>query len=97
MPSHKYRVTLEPLNDSGESVESPVTFEVENHDDIIKIVNMLKTREDIGFDEQTTLEFTVGLKLFSEVMMKHRKHWLFEPLKDSFKSFMMGLKKGIRE
>lgn len=95
MPSYKYRITVAPLAEGEEPVKAPVTFDVENHDDILKIAEMLKAREDIGFDERTTLEFTVGLKLFSEVMMRNRKHRLFEPLRDSFKQFMMGLKKGV--
>ncbi|WP_347254127.1 DUF3861 domain-containing protein [Leminorella grimontii] len=94
MPSYKYRITVEPLAEGEEAVKAPVAFEVENHDDILKIVETLKGRKDIGFDERTTLEFIVGLKLFSEVMMRNRKHWLFEPLRDGFKSFMLRLKKG---
>lgn len=96
MPGHRFRITVEALTDrKGEPVDQPeLVFEVENHDDILAIVERIQGREDLNFGEQNSAAFAVGLKLFSEVMMEHRKHPLFEPLRDSFKQFMIGLKKG---
>ncbi|MGL5385439.1 MAG: DUF3861 domain-containing protein [Serratia sp. (in: enterobacteria)] len=96
MPGHRFRITVEALTDrKGEPVDKPeLVFEVENHDDILEIVERIQGREDLNFGEQNSAAFAVGLKLFSEVMMEHRKHPLFAPLRDSFKAFMIGLKKG---
>ncbi len=96
MPGYRYRITVEPLNDKkGEPLNAePLSFEVENHDEILSIVNRITARDDLGFDEQKSAAFAVGLKLFSEVMMEHRKDPLFAPLRDPFREFMMTLKKG---
>ena len=96
MPGHRFRITVEALTDrKGEPVDKPeLVFEVENHDDILASVERIQGREDLNFGEQNSAAFAVGLKLFSEVMIENRKHPLFEPLRDSFKEFMIGLKKG---
>lgn len=96
MSGYSYRITVEPLNDKkGQPLNmQPVSFEVENHDEIISIIAAIKARSDLGFDENTATSFAVGLKLFSEVMLENRKHPLFEPLSGPFRDFMMLLKKG---
>ena len=96
MPGHRFRITVEALSDrQGEPVEkTPLSFEVENHDDILGIVERIKAREDLNFGENNSAAFAVGLKLFSEVMIENRKHPVFAPLREAFKGFMVGLKKG---
>ncbi|MDT3251608.1 DUF3861 domain-containing protein [Serratia sp. root2] len=96
MPGHRFRITVEALNDrKGDPVDkAPLSFEVENHDDILGIVERIKAREDLNFGEDKSAAFAVGLKLFSEVMIENRKHPVFAPLREAFKEFMMGLKKG---
>lgn len=100
MPGYRYRITLEPLTDKhGDPLEAEtLVFEAENHDEILGIVKRLQAREDLGFGEEKTAAFAVGLKLFSETMMENRKHPLFDPLRTAFKDFMMLLKTGkVRE
>lgn len=96
MPGYRYRITVEPLTDSkGEPVDkAPVTFDVENHDEILGIIERLQAREDLNFGKDKTAAFAVGLKLFSETMMENRKHPLFAPLRTAFMEFMTLLKKG---
>ncbi|CNI70341.1 DUF3861 domain-containing protein [Yersinia mollaretii] len=96
MPGYRYRITVEPLTDrKGEPVDkAPVTFEVENHDEILGIIERLQAREDLNFGKDKTAAFAVGLKLFSETMMENRKHPLFAPLRTAFMEFMTLLKKG---
>lgn len=48
----------------------------------------------MAFGQEKSAAFAVGLKLFSEVMIENRKHPVFAPLRDAFKAFMVGLKKG---
>lgn len=95
MPGYRYRITIEPLTDrKGEAIDkAPVTFEAENHDDILGIIERLQVREDLGFGKEKTAAFALGLKLFSETMMENRKHPVFAPLRTAFMDFMTNLKK----
>lgn len=93
MKQHRYRVTVEHLADaSGQpsKYETPLQFEVGNHDDIFVIVEKMRQRDD--FDSETLVAFAVGLKLFSEVMVENRRHVLFEDLYPHFAAFMKKLK-----
>lgn len=95
MAQHRYRVTLEHLADTqGESLPpgKSLQFEVENHDDIFSIVERLRGRGD--FSEDTATAFGVGLKLFSEVMLKDRQNPLFQSFEPHFMQFMKALKQG---
>ncbi|CNK97817.1 DUF3861 domain-containing protein [Yersinia aleksiciae] len=96
MPGYRYRITVEPLTDrKGEPMDkASVTFEVENHDEILGIIDRLQAREDLDFGKDKTAAFAVGLKLFSETMMENRKHPLFAPMRTAFMEFMTLLKKG---
>lgn len=88
---HKYQITIQPLDEGGvASAASPLTFTVSNHDELLDIVAKTRTKSVVPEDEAT--EFAIGLKLFSEVMMRHRKTELFEPLWPHFGEFMKRLK-----
>jgi hypothetical protein len=88
MKQHLYRVTLEHLADvKGEpSTHQPLQFEVGNHDDIIAIVERLRSRGD--FNEDTAAALGVGLKLFGEVMLENRENPLFASLRPAFSKFI---------
>ncbi|EKN4134035.1 DUF3861 domain-containing protein [Yersinia enterocolitica] len=96
MSGYRYRITIEPLTDrKGEPLDKePVTFEAENHDEILGIIERLQAREDLDFGKEKTAAFALGLKLFSETMMENRKHPVFAPLRTAFMDFMTNLKKG---
>lgn len=96
MAGYRFEVKVSALSDrSGTPVEAqPLQFETENHDNILAIVERLQQRTDLGFGPDETAAFAVGLKLFSEVMLKHRQHPLFEPLREAFPAFMQNLKRG---
>ncbi len=70
-------------------------FYTGNHDDIFQIVERLKRAE--FFDDQTTKSFAVGLKLFSEVMLEHKDHPLFEEFLPQFGQFMKNLKQHVKK
>ena len=93
MKSHRYRITVEHLEDAeGQPVQAaPLIFETRNHDALFSIVARL--REKSLFEGDEGVSFAIGLKLFSEVMLKHKSHPLFEPLQPHFGTFMKGLKK----
>ena len=80
----KYKITVEEV-----SGENTLTFEADSHENILKIVEKLKTHPDFGDDAAA---FGVGLKLFTGVMMKQKSNPLFKNLMPAFKDFMQELK-----
>ena len=95
MKQHRYRITVEHLADAqGEpsSHTAPLQFEVGTHDDILALVE--RSRQAGHFDPATATAFTVGLKLFGEVMLENRSHPLFAEFAPHFGQFMKQLKKG---
>jgi hypothetical protein len=92
--ANRYRVTIEPLAlASGLAVShGPLQLEVENHDEILGIVGRLQEKNPFN-DTHQAAAFAIGLKLFSEVMLKNRSHPWFEELLPAFRVFMEKLKK----
>ncbi|EIJ67710.1 DUF3861 domain-containing protein [Pasteurella bettyae] len=87
MKAHQYRITLEHLEDQqGNSMNQKIQFIADNHDDIFKIIEMSKQRD--GFTSEMAEQFTLGLKLMSEVMMIHRDHPLFREIRPHFVEIM---------
>jgi len=90
--NNKYSINLKELALKDESVaEKNLEFEFENHDNIFNIIDILKAK-NLFDNNNESVEFTVGLKLFSEVMLKNRKHELFEDFFPHFSDFMKKLK-----
>ena len=93
MKGHLYRVTLEHLEDpKGNPMQrEPLVFEVRNHDDLPDIVERIKAKG--LFDAAEATSFAIGLKMFREVMLHHRKDDLFAALDPHMSEFMKELKK----
>ncbi|WP_226053077.1 DUF3861 domain-containing protein [Dickeya chrysanthemi] len=91
---YRYRITLENLTDNRD--ETPqnhvLRFDVTNHDDILEIIEKVRLKGILPDSEVAA--FCTGLKLFSEVMMTHRKEDLFQDLAPVFRDFMLRLKRG---
>lgn len=96
MRQHHYRiavdaVTSEPSTSADESAH--LVFSFACHDDVLALVKRIRQRgEFMEFDAETAAAFTVGLKLLGEVMLKHRKHPVFEEFGPQFGQFMKRLK-----
>lgn len=90
--SHTYRVTLERLDAPTSADVRSLSFEVGNHDEILGLIDRVAARGAVPAAEAA--EFTVGLKLFSEVMLRHRQDTLFAELLPHFGVFMKRLKSG---
>ncbi len=91
--AHQYKLTLEYLeNQNGENLDVPsFVLRFENHDDIFSIIKRMQERH--FFDSETEdAEFAIGLKLFSEVMLRHRNHPLFDEMQIAMGAFMKKLK-----
>ena len=69
-------------------------FEVGNHDDIFAIVERMRGRGD--FSPGAAAAFTVGIKLFSQVMLEDRENPLFASFRPHFAQSMKELKAGSR-
>ncbi|MBF7092520.1 DUF3861 family protein [Flavobacterium sp. ALJ2] len=91
--ANKYKLTLEQVSLMKEEAvfSQPLSLEFENHDEIFKIIDIIKEKKLFENENQST-EFAIGLKLFSEVMLKNRKHPLFEEFFPEFGAFMKKLK-----
>ncbi|WP_207423055.1 DUF3861 domain-containing protein [Desertivirga brevis] len=91
--NNKYRLELTLLQSANEETSSPkqLKMDFENHDEIFAIIERIKAKDPFG-DQAQAEEFAIGLKLFSEVMIRNRKHPLFEELGKTFPLFMKKLK-----
>ncbi|MGI4748431.1 MAG: DUF3861 domain-containing protein [Janthinobacterium lividum] len=88
---HSYRVIVQRLSDITLDDEArKLTFDVTNHDEIIQLVERVKSRGIVPNEEATA--FTIGMKLFGEVMLRHRHETLFAELFPHFGAFMKRLK-----
>lgn len=85
----KYKITVESLDS-----EKSVTFETENHDDLFKIFGNVENSSKFKKDEGLSL--VLGLKLFSEVMLKRKDFSPFEVLRPVFGDFMKAFKSEMK-
>lgn len=91
--ANKYRITLELLSTTkGETgTQEPLQLEFDNHDEIFSIIQRIQSKNLFQSKEQAA-EFAIGLKMFSEVMLKNRQLPLFEDFRPAFRLFMEKLK-----
>jgi hypothetical protein len=88
---HSYRITVQSLTPVPAADTAPsISFEVSNHDEILGLTERVAARGILPKEEAA--EFTVGLKLFSEIMLRHRRDPLFAELFPHFGAFMKRLK-----
>lgn len=91
--SNKYYLTLslkEYANGQTEPAKE-LGIEFNNHDEIFGIIDRIKDKNLFNSPEEAT-QFAIGLKLFSEIKLKHRKNPLFDELNEVFPVFMKKLK-----
>ena len=92
MREHRYRITLEHMATpkQGEPTHAAIGFETGNHDDLFTIVD--KVRGKNQFDADAAASLALGLKLFTEVMLKNRSHPLFADINQPMRDFIQKLK-----
>ena len=87
-----YKITLQHIhNPKGDELREPVDVIFDNHDNLFDIIEKLKERNHFDDAGQST-EFAIGLKLFSEVMLRNKENPLFEEMLPAFGVFMKKLK-----
>lgn len=91
--SNKYKLKLElvELVRPEDTEYQPIELEFDNHDNIFKIVERMKHKDQFK-PEQDSIEFAIGLKLFSEVTLKNRDNPLFEDFRPAFGELMKKIK-----
>jgi len=91
--ANKYRLALEQLESAGEEkgLHGPLQLEFDNHDELFGIIDRVKQKNPFGDPDHST-QFAIGLKMFSEVLLKNRSNPLFEEFAPAFREFMKKLK-----
>lgn len=91
--TNKYQLILKEIALAKEEdiKNESLEFEFDNHDNLFEIIKTIKSK-NIFEDDQQSAEFAIGLKMFSEVMIKNRDNPLFTELFPVFGSFMRKLK-----
>ena len=91
--ANKYRLTLELLATAkGETeLHEPLQLAFDNHDEVFSIIKRIQDKNIFQSKEQAA-EFAIGLKMFSEVMLKNKSLPLFEAFRPAFGDFMKKLK-----
>ncbi len=86
--NNRYKIILNEIElKDGHPGETILEFEFESHDNLFDIIDKVQEKDIFGDNEQS-LEFALGIKLFSEVMLKNKDNPLFEELKPAFMQFM---------
>ena len=97
MSAHEYRITVEYLGGkhAGPERHPPLVFETGNHDDIFNIVEAAQAAR--LFDPDTSAALILGMKLFSEVMLKHKNDPLFVPMLAAYRDYIAPFKQRLRD
>lgn len=94
MKLNQYRITVESIDSTDDSVAQTLQFNVEDHENLFGAIEKIKQGSDLAPEAAT--QFAVGLRLFGTTLLKHPKHPLFADLMPHFKAFMTNLKKTIK-
>lgn len=87
-----YKITLEhTFSPKEENLHSPISVEFDNHDEIFSIISRLQEKDHFE-DAGQSAQFAIGLKMFSEIMLKNKDNELFSEFLPEFKNFMAKLK-----
>jgi Domain of Unknown Function with PDB structure (DUF3861) len=86
---HHYCLDLKSLS---EDKPRSLTIEFKNHDDIFRIID-LANEKNIFPEASDNTEFAIGLKLFSEIILRNRHHPLFTEIQPALRDMMNRLKR----
>jgi hypothetical protein len=87
-----YKITLQhTYSPADEPLHRGIELDFDNHDNLFDIIDKLQER-NLFKDAGQSAEFAIGLKMFSEVMLRNKDNSLFEELMPAFRDFMKKLK-----
>jgi len=87
---YQIRLSELALKDGSPAIKT-VEFEFQNHDDVFNIIKLVKDKK-LFDDEAKAVEFGLGLKLFSEVLITNQDKEFFKAFMPTFGAFMKELK-----
>jgi len=92
--TYKYHLTLslEQYADGRPGLGKNLEIDFEHYQELFRLIDTLNQRNPFSNEEQLAT-FIIGLKMFSEVMIKNLNHPLFEELSAAYRPFMMKLKR----
>lgn len=92
MKSHHYQIEVRHTADKdGQAIEGhSLSFSANNHDEVLDIIARVQQAGLFPADEAAA--FALGLKLFSETMLKHRQNPLFADIQPAMREFIGQLK-----
>lgn len=91
---HQYRITVEEVNPTNQEVLNQLTFELNDREDMLHIVENIKNHS--GLDDDDAVRAGVAIRLLGPVLMKNRKDSLFVDFFPHFKTFMQKIKSTIK-
>lgn len=84
---YNFEITVQPKDENG---SEPLTFTAANHDDILAIARRSQAKG--RFEANEAAQLAIGFKLFSEVVLRHRKEPEFEAIREAIRQFVPVLK-----
>ncbi|GEM64253.1 hypothetical protein D3C87_1396240 [compost metagenome] len=90
--NNAYQLELKEMTlKNGDEGTKSLRLNFDNHDDLFHILEVIRSKQ-IFENKETATEFALGLKLFTEVMLKNKDNPLFEDLRPAISDFMKKLK-----
>lgn len=90
--NNAYQLELKEMTlKNGDERTKSLRLNFDNHDDLFHILEVIRSKQ-IFENKETATEFALGLKLFTEVMLKNKDNPLFEDLRPAISDFMKKLK-----
>jgi hypothetical protein len=91
--TNRYQIKLAQLSSSKENaiLNPEITIEIENHDEIFQIIELVKAKK-LFEEDAKAVEFALGLKMFSEVLITNPDIAFFKSFMPAFGSFMKEMK-----
>ncbi|ENP8454968.1 DUF3861 domain-containing protein [Photobacterium damselae] len=91
---HQYRITVEEVSPANQEVLNQLTFELNDREDMLHIVENVKNHS--GLEDDDSVRAGVAIRLLGPVLMKNRKDSLFVDFFPHFKTFMQKIKSTIK-
>ncbi|HBK45466.1 MAG TPA: DUF3861 domain-containing protein [Xanthomonadaceae bacterium] len=93
--ARRFRISVERIDDPAghAGTSAPLAFEVENHDDILAIVDRVRAGMAFTADEASAL--ALGVKLLGGVVLAHRRDPLFADIQPALRGFIGNLKSRV--
>lgn len=90
--NNRYGIILNEVElKDGTQANKSLEFEFENHDNILSLIEKVQ-QKGLFNEKDKNIQFVLGLKLFSEVLLEQRDNPLFEGFLPAFSELMRKLK-----